>query len=123
MPRLGALLAFVRSGDRICPEPRSWHRLFELLGEGAPVPLILGGSGAPDWSKRQRLEAQIRFAEEHGRLARVDRFLRRLPESEWYVEHEPDAEPLIYRLLDRPRAMPASPPKAKLSAQLAFTFG
>lgn len=79
-------------------------RLHRLLGPGAPRPLILGGWDSPDWVKRRQLEAQIRFAAEHRKLVQVDRFLRRLPEREWYVEPEPDPEPLIWRLLDRPRA-------------------
>lgn len=114
--RLSTLLAFVRSGDRICPEPGAWMALHRLLGHGAPRPLILGAWYALDWAKRRQLEAQIRFAAEHGKLAQVDRFLRR---CEWYVDREPDPEPLIYRLLDRPRAAPVH---RRRLAQLAFTF-
>jgi hypothetical protein len=96
--RLDALLAFVRSADRVCPMPGPWMELHRLLGPGAPPPLILAAWGSPDWAKARRLVEQLRFAEEHGKLERVDRFLRRLPESEWYIEHAPDAEPLIFRL-------------------------
>ncbi len=119
--RLNALLAFVHSSDRICPEPGAWMRLHRLLGNGAPTPLILAGWDSPWWAKRRRLEAQIRFAAEHGRLERVHRFLRRLSPPEWYVEGEAerrlDPEPLIYRLLDEPgRGAPVR------GRQLSFTF-
>lgn len=101
-------------------------RLHRLLGDGAPRPLILGGWDSPWWAKRRQLEAQIRFAAEHGRLDRVDRFLRRLPEAEWYCEPESwrrlEPEPLIFRILEEePRPAPALSVK-KASRQLSLPF-
>jgi hypothetical protein len=89
---LNELIEYVRSNDRVCPRPKRWKELWELLpgrkrvGDGwsPPLPLILGAwSTTPALAKAHRLQEHIRYAEEHGALAEVDRILRALPETEW----------------------------------------
>ncbi len=73
--------------------PQVWNALWETLpdrhrvGDGwePPLPLILGAwHFTSNLEKMLRLEEHIRWAEQHGRLAEVDQFLRSLPESDWH---------------------------------------
>lgn len=122
--RLDLLLDYVAAEGRVCPMPAAWDELWRLLGEGAPPPLILAAWGSPWWAKGQRLRAQIAFAAEYGRLERVDSYLRRLPEDEWYCEDEVerrlDPEPLILRMLEKRPPFPARPTKGKQQLSLPF---
>jgi hypothetical protein len=81
--RLESLLAYVTAERRVCPMPGAWEKLRRVLGEGAPAPLILAAWGSPWMFKRWRVQEQIRFAAEHGKLGRVDRLLRSLPAKAW----------------------------------------
>ena len=119
--RLEALLQYVSAEDRVCPLPTAWDRLHRLLGPGSPRPLILAAWGSPEWAKARRLKEQIHFAAELGAFARVDRFLRRLPQDEWEIVpiDEREAEPLLLKLLaaeDTPRPTP----RARVSRQLTL---
>lgn len=92
--RLAALLAYVAENRRICPQPRRWNELWELLpnrrqnpngGWSPPLPLILGAwHYASDGAKRLRLREHIQCAWQNGVFEQVDSFLRNLPDSEWY---------------------------------------
>lgn len=94
---LDDLTAYAQTNERMCPMPRCWHELYNIISPpqlerpgGArlnwtpPGPLILGG-----WrytsveEKRLRLREHLEYAAAHGLFAEVDRFLRALPESEW----------------------------------------
>ena len=91
-PLLALLLEYVRADQRVCPMPLRWQELWEMLPgrhrRGAswepPPPLILGEWwSTPSFAKAERLTEHIHYAEAHGVLAEVDRFLRALPEAEW----------------------------------------
>lgn len=77
--RLDALLAYVTAERRVCPMPGAWDKLWRLLGGESLPPLILAAWDTPWLFKQARLQAQIRYAAEHGMLGRVDRFMRSLP--------------------------------------------
>lgn len=97
--RLVALLEYVTAERRVCPMPGAWDDLWRLLGRRSSPPLILAAWSSPWYAKRWRLESQIRYAAEHGTLARVDRFLRSLPPEAWkYVSAEAEPEPWLFRL-------------------------
>lgn len=83
MPDLDATLAYVTAERRVCPMPGPWDELWRLLGRRSPPPLILAAWDTPWFFKLARLQAQIRYAAEHGMLERVDRFLRALPPEAW----------------------------------------
>jgi hypothetical protein len=89
---LNELMEYVSSDGRVCPLPTRWKELWELLpgrrrvGDGwePALPLILAAwSSTSASAKMHRLQEHIRYAEEHGALEQVDRFLRALPEAEW----------------------------------------
>ena len=85
------LVRYCRENGRICPMPDQWAALWEMLtnpttigeGEQPPLPLILGGWHAPKGMTMERLKEHIDWADKHGVLEDVDKFLRSLPESEW----------------------------------------
>jgi hypothetical protein len=92
------LIAHCQTNRRVCPMPRRWMALYNILSPSGPGPrlnwipagpLILGG-----WwdtsvqAKRLRVREHLVYAADHGVLSEVDRFLRSLPESEW--AHEQD---------------------------------
>jgi hypothetical protein len=91
--RLSTVLALAAENGRICPKASNWSRLYELLpdtrrdGYGfiPPAPLILGAwSETGDEQKAERLREHLEWAEQHGALDRVHRFLASLPESDWH---------------------------------------
>lgn len=91
-PVLTALLEYVKGGDRVCPMPVQWSELWQMLPgrqrRGSvwepPPPLIVGEwFTTPSFAKRERLAEHIRWADAHGALAEVDRFLRALTEGDW----------------------------------------
>ncbi|HVA01195.1 MAG TPA: hypothetical protein VMV34_06000 [Terriglobia bacterium] len=89
---LNDLLGYVRSNDRVCPQPQKWNELWEMLperkrvGQGwePSVPLILAAWwDTPAMLKMLRLQEHIRYADAYGVLTKVDAFLRSLTEQEW----------------------------------------
>lgn len=89
-----ALLKFVQSEGRICPLPYRWNDLWEMLpdrtrvGSGwePPLPLILAAwHHTSAIEKRDRLRLHIKYAAAKGILDVVDRFLRSLPQDQWYA--------------------------------------
>ncbi len=92
MEMLTALSEYVRQNGRVCPAPHRWHALWKMLprrqrvgnGREPALPLILGAWwDTPALLKMLRLEEHIRYADAHGVLVEVDRYLRGLPENEW----------------------------------------
>jgi hypothetical protein len=110
--RLDALLAYVTAERRVCPMPGAWDELWHLLGRRSLPPLILAAWGSPWYAKRRQLDAQIRYAAEHGLLGRVDRYLRSLPPDAWEGVSEEtmrlEPEPLIYRLVAEKSGRPST---------------
>ncbi|MCW5777769.1 MAG: hypothetical protein KIS87_15135 [Phycisphaeraceae bacterium] len=82
----GALLGLCRQNDRVCPLPTEWSELWTML-PGSPAPLILAAWDAPASAKMRRLVEQLEWARDHGMLAGVDGFLRRLAEDQWHHLH------------------------------------
>jgi hypothetical protein len=89
---LDRLLSYCRQNGRVCPQPKRWNDLFQMLPETRrkglgwePAPLILAAWWeSSDDQKQERLEDHIRWAQAHAALDRVDSFLRSLPEGEWH---------------------------------------
>ena len=86
------LLRYCGENGRVCPMPPQWKALWEMLpnrrraggGWELALPLILAAwHDTPALVKMLRLREHIDWAEKHGVLEEVDRFLRSLPEIEW----------------------------------------
>jgi hypothetical protein len=86
------LISYCRENDRVCPLPPLWNRLWEMLPGrsrvGAagqpPPPLILAAwHDTPAMLKMLRLAQHIEWADKHGSLEAVEKFLRGLGEDEW----------------------------------------
>ncbi len=90
------LISYVSSGGRICPNLVEWDRVSRIIGVAKPghqyVPLILAGwAFSSDLQKRQRLIAQIKFAETLGeeQFESFSQALYRLKKEDWYCGPEP----------------------------------
>ena len=90
---LPTVLALAGEGGRICPKPPKWAKLYELLpntrrdgyGHIPAAPLILGAWWETgDEQKASRLREHSEWADSHGALDRVHKFLASLSESEWH---------------------------------------
>ena len=94
--QLEDLLDFCCRNERVCPHPLEWERLWKMIRErrqagvrwSPPRPLIL----AAWWEttgreKRLCLQEHIRWAYEHEIFEKVDSFIRKLSEEQWY--HSP----------------------------------
>jgi len=86
------LVQYCQENGRVCPMPSQWNATWEMLpnrarigGSWEPaIPLILGAwHNTPALLKMLRLKEHIDWADQHGVLDEVDKFLRSLPESEW----------------------------------------
>jgi hypothetical protein len=96
MTPIEALIAFAQAEGRICPMPRRWQELWELLPNRKqigprwqpPLPLILAAwSETSDSEKRDRFLQHLKYASDHGAFEIVDRFLKSLPAQDWsYAE-------------------------------------
>jgi hypothetical protein len=87
------VLAVATESNRICPQPKKWQQLYELLpdkkrkgaGWEPSLPLVLAAWwDTPAISKILRLREHIEWAATHGSLEQVHEFLRSLPEEEWH---------------------------------------
>ena len=94
---MNELLKYIKSDKRVCPQPRQWNRLWNMLpdkkrdGGGwiPPLPLILAAWWATsDQQKRECLECHIKYASEKGILEQVRQFIERLSDEEWLYEGE-----------------------------------
>jgi hypothetical protein len=95
MSTLEATLAIATTGNRVCPMPPEWQRLYKVLPDTCqvgncwqpPLPLILAGwDFSSDQDKRVRLREHIQWASDHGALAAVHDFLLALPAKKWHCE-------------------------------------
>jgi hypothetical protein len=89
---VGDLLELCKQQGCICPQPRKWQELYELLPGRRrvgitwepPPPLILGAWwDSSDQEKRARFESHIRWAADHGAFAKILEFLLTLVDSDW----------------------------------------
>jgi hypothetical protein len=97
MSKLKALIQYCQEYGRICPQPQRWQELYGLLPEikraGAvrqpALPLILAAWwDTPHLAKTVRLREHLEWADKNGALDEVDKYLRALPEDQWF--HEDD---------------------------------
>jgi hypothetical protein len=91
---LEQLLEYCRQGNRVCPMPDLWNRLWKLLpgrerrggGWNPPPPLILAAwHETTDQEKRARLALHLRWAEDHSMLGEVQQFLVALRDDQWLL--------------------------------------
>src|SRR5688572_33121749 len=85
--QLDALIAFAQRNNRVCPQPRRWNHLYNLVVatessvRNPLLPLILGGWWhSTSEVKQRRLIEHLRFAEAVGTLQTADDYLRSLAE-------------------------------------------
>ena len=90
---LEQLLNYCKSNERVCPLPQKWNELYKLLpnkkrkGAGfiPSVPLILGGwHHSSNLEKILRLKEHIEWADEHGALEQISKFVYSLKEEDWF---------------------------------------
>jgi hypothetical protein len=93
MANLEETIAEAKRNDRVCPQPRKWQELYELLPEKRragngwepALPLILAAWwDTPDLPKMLRLREHLEWANAHGQLDEVHAFLCGLTEREWH---------------------------------------
>jgi hypothetical protein len=93
-PRQGALTAdalmvVARRNNRVCPRPEHWLQLYHQLEGSGYVDLEPPPVGPWLWNKLSDLQKRLRFrehvewAERHGKLEPVARFMAGLAEADW----------------------------------------
>ena len=90
-----ALVESCISDGRVCPQPRLWKALWDMLpdkkrsggGWSPPLPLILAAwHDATDAEKTERFRLHLAWAHQYGALDEVIAFLRSLAPSDWYTQ-------------------------------------
>ena len=93
MTTLEDVIEEAQKNNRVCPMPRKWNELYELLphkereGHGwePSLPLILGAWwDTPALPKIIRLREHIEWAFEHGCLDEIYEYFKSLEEDEWH---------------------------------------
>ena len=93
MATLEDVMIEVRRNNRVCPQPRRWTELYDLLpnkrrqggGWEPALPLILAAWwDTPAMLKMLRLQEHIEWAATHGVLDTVHEFLAGLKEEDWH---------------------------------------
>jgi hypothetical protein len=88
-----SLTMYCRDNKRVCPLPKAWQQLWEMLPEKRravdawePAMPLIGAAGhdAPAMLKMVRLAEHLQWAAKHNALAEVATFLRDLREDEWH---------------------------------------
>lgn len=92
-PALDEVLQEARRGNRVCPQPESWHALFEILQRHAavkqlklPASPLTGKSwkATPSLAKRMCLREQVEWAAAHGCLTPLYDGLKSIPDTDWH---------------------------------------
>lgn len=91
---LDELLEFCTDENRVCPLPRYWHKLWEMLpnrkpcgvGWEPPLPLILEAWETSDSAKRARLKVHLEWASSNGVLGEAANLLLALSDDDWYYQ-------------------------------------
>ncbi|MCG2587788.1 DUF2779 domain-containing protein [Rhodohalobacter sulfatireducens] len=87
------LINYCIENDRVCPMPKKWNELFKVLPnkkrEGLKnipsMPLILAAwHNSSNLEKTERLKEHIEWADRHGKLETVAKFIFSIKEDEWY---------------------------------------
>jgi hypothetical protein len=88
-----SLTVYCRDNKRVCPLPKAWQQLWEMLPEKRraldawepAIPLIgAAWHDAPAMLKMVRLAEHLQWAAKHNALSEVAAFLRGLREDEWH---------------------------------------
>lgn len=88
-----ALLEYVKSNNRICPNPEPWNKLYQLLkntkrrggGWEPGAPLILAA-----WWETSEIQKMFRFidhiewADKNGQLEEIAEYICSLEENQWH---------------------------------------
>ncbi len=88
-PSNDEIMEQIESGVLVHPQNNIWHDFFKFLKSkipnevDVPNPLILGGSGANDFSKNERLKEHLKVAEQNGLLSDALEYLSKIPDSQW----------------------------------------
>jgi hypothetical protein len=86
------LIAYCRENNRVCPLPKAWQQLWEMMPEKKqiidawePAVPLIGAAWyeTPAMLKMARLAEHIQWAAKHSALAEVAAFLRGLRENDW----------------------------------------
>lgn len=92
-----SLITYCREKSRVCPMPMQWDAMWKLLpnrkrvGSGwePALPLILAAwHDTPALTKILRLEEHIKWADKENALSVISKFLRNLPEDQWFHLNE-----------------------------------
>jgi hypothetical protein len=87
-----SLIGYCREGRRVCPLPMHWKVVWEMLpdrvrdGAGwlpAPPLILAAWRDTPALLKMLRLQEHIEWAEQHGTLDQIGKFLRGRSEDQW----------------------------------------
>jgi hypothetical protein len=90
---LESLIQYCLENGRICPQPQRWQELYGLLPETkragagwepAPPLILAAWSDTPNLAKIMRLREHLEWADKQGALGEVDKYLRALPEDQWF---------------------------------------
>ena len=89
-----APVTYIEENRCICPWGEHWHKLHKMLpdrrqlsggGWEPPLPFILNGwYMSNNLEKALRLREHIEWADAHGVIDKVDRYLRGLPPEAWH---------------------------------------
>lgn len=95
---LDIVMVEARRKNRVCPRPRRWQQLYDLLpnkqvvnGQAQPAPPVIGASwnSVAPLGKRLCFREHLEWAERHGVLIQVFALMKSLTEEEWF--HMEDA--------------------------------
>lgn len=84
-----SLMVLARRNNRACPAPAQWTQLYELLGGEGQHDLQAPPLQPWVWPRLSGLQKRLRFrehvewAERHGRLEQIARFMNALGEGDW----------------------------------------
>ena len=94
---LQELIDYCKDKDRVCPQPQLWNEMWNKLKDkkqiGArwqpPLPLILAAwwEASTDL-KKQRLIQHLTWADSHGQLKEIAKYLTSLTEEQWFHLHD-----------------------------------
>jgi len=89
-----SLWDYCTANGRAVPVPQRWNKLFEMLiekrrlpsgGWNPALPLILAAwHVATPIQKQLRFKEHVLWADDHGQVVEVGRYLRSLNEEDWY---------------------------------------
>jgi len=104
------LISYIKEENIVYP--MTWHEFYEYIKNNVPrdvdvpAPLILGGSGASDNSKRERFIEQIEIANKYGLIHKVSSHIKDLPDDKLVRHKSSDVHPETGELTSNPEYFP-----------------